>query len=59
MRRRGDIIQCFKIIKGLDDIPCERFFLLLLNQELEVIVINRSNQDVNPVLGSEAFLSRL
>ena len=25
-RRRGDIIQCFKIIKGLDDIPCERFF---------------------------------
>ena len=24
--RRGDIIQCFKIIKGLDDIPCERFF---------------------------------
>ena len=25
-RRRGDIIQCFKIIRGLDDIPCERFF---------------------------------
>ena len=25
-RRRGDIIQYFKIIKGLDNIPCERFF---------------------------------
>ena len=25
-RRKGDIIQCFKILKGLDDIPCERFF---------------------------------
>ena len=34
-------------------------FLLLLNQELEVIVINLSNQDVKPVLGSEAFLSGL
>ena len=25
--RRGDIIQCFKMIKGLDDITCERFFI--------------------------------
>ena len=25
-RRRGDMIQCFKIIKGLDDIPCDKFF---------------------------------
>ena len=38
-RRRGDTIQCFKINNGQDDIPCESF-LLLLNQELEVIVMN-------------------
>ena len=34
-------------------------FLPLLNPELEVIVINWSNLDVKPVLGSEAFLSVL
>ena len=27
-RRRGDMIQTFKIIKGIEDIPSERFFKL-------------------------------
>ena len=27
-RRRGDMIQTFKIIKGVDNIPSERFFKL-------------------------------
>ena len=28
-RKRGDIIQCFKIVKGLEDIPCERFYRIV------------------------------
>ena len=28
-RRRGDMIQTFKIIKGIEDITFERFFLIV------------------------------
>ena len=30
-RRRGDMIQAFKIIKGYEDVSCERFFTISRN----------------------------
>ena len=39
-RLRGDMIQVFKIINGLDGINCEKFFYLLIIMAQEILIKN-------------------
>ena len=45
-RRRGDMIQTFKIIKCIEDIPFERFLNCVPHHRPVVIVSNWRNPDV-------------
>ena len=39
-RLRGDMIQVFKLINGIDGMNCDKFFNLLIMMVLEILIIN-------------------
>lgn len=38
--RRGVIIRCFEIVRELDDIPCEKYFIFVEKKVLKDTLIN-------------------